>query len=196
MEERIQQQLDFIVEVDKLKSIFRRTYIIDGSRRENDAEHSWHLALMAIILSEYANHDMDVLRVMKMVVIHDLIEIDAGDTFAYDVKGHEDKLEREIQAAERLFNLLPEDQAASIRALWDEFEERKTQEAKFAVALDRLQPVLLNFFQGGKAWKENGITKSQVLNRNKQTVQGSKAIWEFIQYIIDKAVDKGYLKED
>ena len=139
--ERLKNQLTFIWEIDQLKNIFRQTYLLDENRKENDAEHSWHIAMMAVILQEYANEDVDLLRIIKMMLIHDIVEIDAGDTYCYDEAGNESKRQRELEAADRLFNILPQDQAKEFRALWDEFEARETDEAKFARALDRLQPL-------------------------------------------------------
>ena len=144
--ERLQQQMEFIAEVDKLKKIGRQSYLTDSSRKENDAEHSWHLAMMAIFLSEYAKEEVDVLHVISMVLIHDLVEIDAGDTYAYDTEGNKSKRAREEKAAERIFNILPEDQAKKVRDLWEEFEANETPEANFANALDRVQPIMLNHF--------------------------------------------------
>lgn len=191
--QRFQQQMTFIAEVDRVKNIFRQSYLADGSRRENDAEHSWHLAMMAMILAEYANVSIDVLRVLKMVLIHDLVEIDAGDTYIYDEVGQANKLEKEIQAADRIFGLLPEDQCLEYRALWEEFEARETAEAKFAAALDRSQPVLLNYLSGGIAWKHHGIAKHQVFARNGHSQEGSEQIWECIQAIVEAAVEESFL---
>ncbi|MFP4698387.1 MAG: HD domain-containing protein [Eubacteriales bacterium] len=194
---RLKSQIEFIIEVDKLKNIIRRSHITDGSKLENDAEHSWHLALMAFILSEHASYnDIDVLKVMKMVIIHDLVEIDAGDTYAYDEKGHEDKREREVKAANRIFTILPKDQAEELFDLWEEFEERETKEAKFASVLDRIQPILLNYTADGKSWKENRVSKQMVIARNKHTNEGSKIIWNYIETIIDEATEKGFLIDD
>lgn len=176
---RLEQQMNFILEVDKLKKIGRQTYLSDVSRKENDAEHSWHLALMAILLSEYANEKVDVLKVVSLVLIHDIIEIDAGDTYAYDEEGNKTKRKREEKAAERIFNLLPKDQAVYIRELWEEFEAGETPEARFALALDKVQPTMLNDASGGKAWKEHKVHISQIFNRNAPTPQGSKTLWEF-----------------
>lgn len=184
----------FVIEVDRLKNIFRQSYIIDGSRKENDAEHSWHLAIMAFILSEYANRVIDVLKVIKMVIIHDLVEIDAGDTYAYDTKGHEHKFEKELVAAKRIFGLLPEDLEKEMLSLWDEFEEGVTPEAQFALALDKVQPVILNYLSEGKAWIQHGIYKEQVVLRNKGSKDGAEALWEYVMQIIDEATEKGYLK--
>ena len=164
--ERLLKQMAFIREVDKEKTIFRQTWLTDGTRKENDAEHSWHLAMMAMLLSEYANEKVDVLHVMSMVLIHDLVEIDAGDTYAYDDAGNKTKAKRELAAADRLFNILPEDQAKKLRALWDEFEEAKTPEAKFANTLDKCQPILLNDASGGKSWDEHEVYAQQIWKRN------------------------------
>lgn len=195
MSERLKKQIEFIVEIDKLKYIMRQTELINTSRRENDAEHSWHLAVMAMLLSEYANEEVDVLKVMKMVLIHDLVEIDAGDTFCYDVKGNEDKAEREQKAADRIFNILPKDQANEIRSLWDEFEEMKTAEAKFAAALDRMQPLIHNYMTEGGSWKRHNIRKEQVMKRAKPISAGSNELWNFIEEIIEDSINKGYLKK-
>lgn len=193
MTERISQQMNFITEIDKQKSIFRQSYLADGSRNENDAEHAWHLALMAIVLGEYSNESIDILKVIKMVLIHDLVEIDAGDTYAYDIKGNEDKYIRESAAAKRIFALLPQDQGKQLYQLWEEFEARETKEAKFAAALDRVQPILLNYLSEGKAWLKHSIARSQVEKRNEHTQEGSETIWNYICSILDSAVEKGYL---
>ena len=181
---------------DKLKQVLRQTWHLDESRRENDAEHSWHLAVMAMLLLEHAKEPgLDLLRVLKMVLVHDIVEIDAGDTFAYDEVGALDKDEREQAAARRIFNILPEDQAAELRALWDEFEARQTAEARYAAALDRLQPLLHNYHTRGKAWRQHGVTSAQVLARNCHVAEGSPALWEFAEGLIRDAVAKGYLAE-
>ena len=180
MNERLKQQMEFILEIDKLKSITRQTYIADGTRKENDTEHSWHLAMMVLLLSEHSSEDIDVLRTMAMVLIHDIIEIDAGDTYAYDEKGNETKRARELAAANRIFNILPKDQADYIRGLWDEFEERKTPEARFANSLDKIQPAVLNDASGGKSWNEHEVNLSQILGRNRYTKDGSGALWDYI----------------
>ena len=179
MEDRLTKQFDFIREIDKEKLIGRQTYLTDASRKENDAEHAWHLAIMAILLSEYANEPIDVLKTVTMVLIHDIVEIDAGDTYAYDAAAHNDKAEREAAAATRIFGLLPEDQRSKLKGLWEEFEENKTAEAKFAHSLDHVQPVVLNDASGGKSWLEHGIRLSQVLNRNATTGEGSEKLWSF-----------------
>ena len=191
---RLSQQIEFILEVDKLKQILRQTVKTTDRQRENDAEHSWHLALMVIVLAEHANvPDLDILKVLSMVIVHDLVEIDAGDTFAYDEVGMLDKADREQKAADRIFGLLPEDQEKHFRALWDEFEACITPEARFAAALDRLQPVLLNVNTAGHAWKHHGIRLDQVLKRNQHIGDGSEALWTYARKIIQGAVDRGDL---
>lgn len=195
--DRLQQQFNFILEADKEKKITRQTYLSDASRKENDAEHAWHLALMAILLNEYANEDIDVLKTVTMVLIHDIIEIDAGDTYAYDEKAQVTKQDRELKAANRLFNLLPADQAIKLRGLWDEFEAEETPEAKFAHTLDNIQPTMLNAATDGKSWQERGIKLSQVLKRNANTSAGSKTLWEYSkQQFIMPNVKKGRIIED
>lgn len=176
---RLQQQMNFIEEIDKIKKIGRQTYLSDGTRKENDAEHSWHLAMMILLLKEYANEPIDTMRTMEMVLIHDIIEIDAGDTYAYDEKENESKRERELKAAERIFRILPEDQAVYVRGLWDEFEEKKTKESKFANAVDKIQPAMLNSRSGGKSWIEHGVHFQQILKRNEGTEEGSKELWNY-----------------
>ena len=189
------QQIEFLLEMDKLKSIFRCSYISGTDRHENDAEHSWHLAIMALVLAEHANTEIDMLRLLKMLLIHDIVEIDAGDTFFYDDKGANDKSERERTAANRLFGLLPKNQGKELKDIWEEFEEGRTADALFAKSLDRLMPLLHNFYSEGKAWKEHGITQDQVFNKNKHIADGSKELWEFARSTISKAVEKGYLSE-
>lgn len=190
---RLEQQMNFIIEVDKLKSIVRQNYLINQSRKEDDADHSWHLALMCALLYEHSNQPIDVLKTMTMVLIHDIVEIDAGDTYAYDAAANVSKREREVKAAERIFGLLPEDQAKQMREIWDEFEEGATPEAKFAVTLDHMQPVLLNAGSDGKSWKEHQVTLSQVMKRNETTPEGSQAIWDYQYDIICQQVKKGNL---
>ena len=193
--ERLERQMRFIIEADKLKEVFRQTLLTQSRRAENSAEHSWHFALMIIVLAEHSNHQpLDVLRVLKMVLIHDLVEIDAGDTFAYDTKNMADQHEREAQAATRIFGLLPPDQTAEFRALWDEFEEKKTPEAKFAAACDRFHPMLLNCLTDGHAWQKHGITQDRVLARNAHVAGGSQTIWEYAVRMIDAAVAEGHLR--
>lgn len=194
--ERLQKQMEFIAEVDKLKKIGRQSYLTDSSRKENDAEHSWHLAMMAVFLSEYAKEDVDVLHVISMVLIHDLVEIDAGDTYAYDTEGNKSKRAREEKAADRIFNILPEDQAKKVRDLWEEFEANETPEANFANALDRVQPIMLNHKSDGKAWAEHGVALSQIMSRNVNVEKGAPKLWEyalenFIQPNVGEAIKEG-----
>jgi putative hydrolases of HD superfamily len=193
---RLSQQIQFIVEIDKLKTVLRQTLLTDSSRRENSAEHSWHIALMAMILAEYAPGPIAVLRVMKMLLLHDLVEIDAGDTFCYDTQGNMDKSDREQQAADRLFGLLPPDQAAEFRALWEEFEARTTPDAQFAASLDRLQPVLHNQQTQGGTWQQYGITRDRVAHRLEPMKQGAPPLWHYIQSVLDDCVAAGYLQAD
>lgn len=196
MNDRLLKQVKFIVEVDKAKEILRRTLITESKRRENDSEHSWHLALMAPILKEYVEADIDIRRVIDMVIIHDLVEIDAGDTYCYDVEGYKDKAEREGRAAKRIFNILPEDQAKIIFELWNEFEEVKTEEAKYAATLDRLQPLLLNIATEGLSWRENKTTKSMVLDRMSIIKETSQELWQLVLDIIEEGVSKGYFRDE
>ena len=196
MDERLKKQMDFLLEVDKLKFIYRQTYLSNGERKENDAEHSWHLALMAVLLQEYSNEPVDVVKVMTMVLIHDLVEIDAGDTYAYDAAGNQSKREREVRAADRIFNILPEDQAEKFRALWEEFEAYQTPEAKFAHVCDNMQPFMLNHATGGRAWREHSVKKSQVLNRNRYLEDGSKTMKQYFDEIIEEHVKEGNLKNE
>lgn len=194
MNERFLRQLDFIREVDKLKHIVRRSYITDGSRRENDAEHTWHIALMATVLEEHVvGEQPDLLHVLRMLLIHDLVEIDAGDTFAYDVQGNLDKFDRERAAAERIFDILPKDQGEEMMNLWLEFENGSTTEAKFAAAVDRLQPILHNYATEGKAWLEHGVTSAQVLARIDAITLSVPEIGCWAKELIADAVQKGYL---
>jgi len=193
-ESRLSRQVQFIVEVDKLKEIFRQTLVIGSRRAENDAEHSWHLCLIAVILAEHAaDRSLDILKVLKMLIIHDLVEIDAGDTFAYDTARMADQHEREARAADRIFGLLPEDQRDEMRSLWEDFEEKTTAEAKFATAVDRFQPMLLNVRTQGAAWNRHGVTRDRVLARNAQIKQGAPAIWEYSAAMIEDAVNRGEL---
>ncbi|MEW6078211.1 MAG: HD domain-containing protein [Thermodesulfobacteriota bacterium] len=193
---RLQQQVDFILEIDRLKTINRRTYLTDTSRFENSAEHSWHIAVMALILAEHADDaNIDLLKVIRMLLIHDLVEIDAGDTFIYDQAAHSDKQAREQAAAERLFQMLPPDQAADLRAAWEEFEARLTPEARFAGALDRFQPMLHNIHTRGRAWRENGIHKAQVLAVNRHMAEGAPSLWDFAVSGVEQAASHGDLPE-
>jgi putative hydrolase of HD superfamily len=195
MKQRLLKQVEFLVEIDKLKTILRQTNLIHRERRENDAEHSWHLALAALVLAEHANEPVDLAKVIAMVLVHDLVEIDAGDTFCYDYEGYKDKAQREELAAERIFALLPEDQGRELRALWEEFEERATPEARFATALDRFQPVLHNLHTDGGTWRRYNITRPQVEERNAPMAEGSQLLWEYRSSCLDEAVVKGMLSE-
>lgn len=194
--QRFSQQLHFIIEVDKLKQIYRQTFLSDGSRRENSAEHSWHLALMALLLEEYAaEQPIDICKVVRMVLIHDLVEIDAGDTFCYDKEANQDKSLREKRAARRIFGLLPKDQAEAFDGLWREFETGETIEARFARALDRVQPVMHNYLTHGAAWQAHGVASKQVCERNQHIEQGSTKLWRYIRGLIDDAIAQGYLEK-
>ena len=193
--DRLQRQLEFVVEIDKAKSILRNSLVIESGRRENDAEHAWHVALMALVLAEYAPAEIDIGRVVAMLLVHDVVEIDAGDTFVYDTAARELKAEKERAAAERIFGLLPAEQADALRARWEEFETRQTPEAKFAAALDRLQPLLLNFHTQGHAWRKHQVRRSQVMAVNASIAEGAPELWEFARGLIDEAVRCGYLSE-
>lgn len=197
LEERLARQIDFCREIDKEKFIQRQTYRSDGKSMENDAEHAWHMAVMTLLLSEYANEEIDVLRTVSMLLIHDLVEIDAGDTYAYDEEGRKTQAAREAKAAERIFHILPEDQAEWINGLWHEFEEGATPEAKFAHTMDNFQPVMLNAATDGKSWAERGVRLSQILGRNKNTSAGSETLWEYSRKnFIEPNVQKGRIKEN
>ncbi|NLI90854.1 MAG: HD domain-containing protein [Peptococcaceae bacterium] len=197
MNERLNQQINFILEIDKLKKIYRQSLISDGSREENDAEHSWHLAVMAIILKEYANDPgLDILKVVKMVLIHDIVEIDAGDTFIYDIEGNSSKLQRESEAALRLFGFLPEDQQDEFKSLWEEFEAKETSEAKFAAVLDRLEPLLLNTRTEGHTWKKHHIPSERVFQKNLHVKEGSVELWQYINTMIQDCIEKGYFDHE
>jgi putative hydrolase of HD superfamily len=191
--ERFEQQIRFILEIDKLKTIMRRTYLLNADRAENTAEHSWHLAMMAILLAEHANQPVDVARVIKMVLVHDIVEIDAGDTYFYDTAAAVDKSEREHAAAGRIFGLLPLDQGKELRELWEEFDAGQTADARFALALDRFMPQLHNYHTKGRSWAEHGITADRVLARNEGMAEGSTRLWECAQVLLNDAVEKGFL---
>lgn len=192
---RLLKDIEFIVELDKMKSIFRQTSIIGEDRREDDAQHSWHISLMAMVLSEYTNEKVDLLKVIKMLLTHDLVEIYAGDTFCYDEKGNSDKREREIEAAEKIFGMLDEDKGQELRALWDEFEEIKTPEAKFATAMDRLQPMLNNYHNNGGTWKKFDISQADIYKRISPVKDSSEELWKFVEYMIEDAYDKGLISK-
>ena len=176
---RLEQQFDFLREIDKEKEIVRQTYLASANRKEGDAEHAWHMAIMTLLLSEYANEEIDVLKTVSMLLIHDLVEIDAGDTYAYDESGKTTQREREVKAANRIFGLLPADQGQKMRALWEEFEARETPESKFARTMDCIQPLMLNDASDGRSWAEHGVHLSQVLGRNERTAEGAQALWDY-----------------
>ena len=194
---RIDRQFDFIREIDKEKFITRQTFLSDAKRRENDAEHAWHMSIMTLLLSEYANEEIDVLRVISMLLIHDLVEIDAGDTYAYDEEGKKTQRARELKAADRIYGILPEDQGKKLRALRDEFEEAKTPESKFAHVMDNIQPAMLNDYTNGKDWIAKGVRLSQVLERNAHTAEGSRKLWDYAYAnFIEPNVKDGKIKDD
>lgn len=194
--DRLFKQMEFIKEIDKLKQIFRQNVVIGASKNENDAEHSWHIAVMAVILSEYAaEKNTDICKVIKLALIHDLVEIYAGDTFCYDEKGYQDKHDREQKAAEKLFNILPEDQAKEIYDLWLEFENTETPEARFAACIDRFQPLILNYNTKGHTWQKPGVTSDKVFKRNELLIDNAPELWEYAKYIIEDSIKKGILKE-
>ena len=190
-DKRFEDQLKFILEVDKEKNIFRQTHLVGYSRRENDAEHAWHLATMAYLLKEYSNEEIDLAKAMMMALIHDVVEIDAGDTYAYDEAGLVSQKEREEKAAERIFGLLPEDQAKELRALFEEFEAYESPEARFVRALDNIQPMLLNDANDGKDWLDRKITKTQVYKRHTKTATGSKKLWDHTEKMIERNIAEG-----
>jgi putative hydrolase of HD superfamily len=188
--------MEFIVEIDKLKHIERQSALCDGTRQENDTEHSWHIAIMAMLLSEYANSiDIDILKVIKMLLIHDLIEIYAGDTYAYDLVGNKSKEKREKEAAKRIFGILPEDQNEDLFSLWEEFESMSTPEARFASALDKLQPLILSYNNKGWSWKKHGVASNQIIESKKDIVKGSENLWDYAKSLIQKSIDDGFLVE-
>ena len=210
--DRLKSQIEFLLEADKMKSLYRQTYIIHDEsrgdsmrefegdtdkfkRRENDAEHSFHLALFAMTLAEHANVPVDVLKVMKMVLVHDIVEIDAGDTYCYDTLGYETKREREVRAADRLFGILPKDQEREYRELWEEFERMDTPESRFAAALDRMQPMLLNAAREGVSWREHNVAYEQVRERNKHIADGSEELWEYMEKVLEDALLKGNIQK-
>lgn len=195
--ERLEKQLAFIKEIDKEKQIFRQTYISDGTRKENDAEHAWHMAVMTLLLSEYANEEIDVLHTIRMILIHDVVEIDAGDTYAYDDTAKTTQQEREEKAAARIFGMLPEDQAKEMLALWEEFEAGETKEAKFARTMDNFQPMMLNDATDGKAWVEHQVAVSKILKRNERTPRGSEELWNYgKENYVEKHVKLGHIIDD
>ncbi|GHI86152.1 HD domain-containing protein [Streptomyces xanthophaeus] len=194
--DRLRRQIEFVIEVDRLKNVFRQSPLLAADRKENDAEHSWHLALMTLVLAEHADEPVDTSKVLALVLVHDLVEIYAGDTFLYDTEGAEDQEEREQRAADKLFALLPEDQQKHFRALWDEFEARVTPEARFAKAMDRLQPLLLNFGNQGGTWRTPGVTEEVVLARKSVIKDASADLWEYAQSLIRTGADRGWVPRD
>ena len=195
MDERLKKQLDFILEIDKEKNILRQTHLSGHGRRENDAEHAWHMAIMAYLLREYSNEPVDIAKVMIMCLIHDVVEIDAGDTYAYDAEGLKTQKAREEAAKERIYSLLPDDQKQDLQALFDEFEERKTPEARFARALDNLQPLLLNNSNDGGDWREHQVTAEQVYGRQRRTAEGSAKLYEVTDQLIRENIAKGNIRK-
>ena len=196
MSSKLIKDMEFIVEIDKMKNIYRMTNVIGEDKKENDAEHSWHISIMAIILAEYSNEDIDLLKVVKMLLIHDLVEIYAGDTFCYDTKANEDKKQREEKAADKIYGMLDKEKGSALRKLWDEFEQGLSPEAKFAAAMDRLQPILNNYHNGGGTWKEFGIKKSQVHKRLEPVKEASHDLWEYAEDLINKAIEKKLINRD
>lgn len=193
---RFEDQIKFILEIDKEKNILRQTHLSNNGRRENDAEHAWHMAIMIYLLREYANHEIDLAKTMMMALIHDVVEIDAGDTYAYDSAGLATQKEREEKAAERIFGLLPEEQREEMKALFQEFEDYETPEARFAHVMDNFQPLLLNHSNNGNDWREHGVAKSQIYKRNSKTGTGSEEIWQYMQQLIEENVKKGSVKDE
>ena len=194
---RLEKQMEFCLEIDKEKFIERQTYLSDGIRKENDAEHAWHMAVMTLLLSEYANEEIDILKTISMILIHDVVEIDAGDTYAYDDQAKSTQEAREKAAADRLFGMLPEDQAEKFRALWDEFEARKTKEARFARVMDNIQPLILNAATDGKSWVEHAVHLSQILKRNEKTAEGSAVLWDYArEHFVEPNLQAGRIIDD
>lgn len=189
--QRLERQLQFALELDKEKNIFRQTHLSGHGRRENDAEHAWHMAVMIWLLREYANDQIDLAKAMTMALIHDVVEIDAGDTYAYDAAGLATQQEREAKAAERIFGLLPDDQRVQLQQLFEEFEAYESPEARFVHAIDNLQPLMLNHSNNGGDWREHGVTRSQVMGRQQQSAKGSAQLWEYIRHVIEENIAKG-----
>lgn len=192
--EKIQNQIKFAITIDEMKNVFRRNLLADGSRRENDAEHSWHLAMLAMILEEYSAEKVNIERVLKIALVHDLIEVYAGDTFAYDAKGNEDKHEREVQAADKLFGILDPEQGEEIRELWDEFEAMETAESKYANAIDRIQPLILNYLTDGHTWKMGDVTSEKIYKRMDIIRTATPELWHIVEGIINTSIKAGILK--
>lgn len=193
---RLEKQIEFLETLDQLKNVFRANSVMDGSRRENSAEHSWHIAVMAMFLSEYAAEEIDTEKVIKMLLIHDVIEIDAGDTFCYDEEGYKDKAEREQRAADRLFGLLPEDQGREFRKLWDEFEEESTAESRFANSMDRFQVIFQNYRNNGGTWVLHDVPLSSVLRRQEPIKDGAPLLWDTVEEVLRRSCNEGFLRDD
>ena len=191
MDERLKKQLDFALKIDQEKNIFRQTHLSGHGRRENDAEHAWHMAIMAYLLKEYANDEVDISRVMIMCLIHDIVEIEAGDTYAYDPEAKKSQKAREDAAKEHLYSMLPDDQKQELIALFDEFEEAKTPEARFARAMDNLQPLILNDSNDGGDWRAHGVTADQIYGRQGKTRLGSQTLYEYTDEVIRKHIERG-----
>ena len=194
MNERFMRQLAFIVEIDKMKSVYRQTLLTDRARAETDAEHSWHFALAAMVLLEYAETPVDINRVIKMALVHDLVEIYAGDTFAYDEKGYSDKPERERNAADKIFGMPPDEQGAELRGFWEEFERMETPDALYANALDRLMPFIINHATDGYTWVKHGVSAARIYKRMRPVEKALPALWAYIERVVREALDKGYIK--
>ncbi len=193
--DRLKKQMEFLMEIDKMKNVLRRTILIDGSRRETDAEHSWHLAVMAMILYEYCdNSQVDLTRVLKMALVHDLVEVYAGDTFAFDVEGYKDKDEREQKAAVKIFGMLPDDQSKEYKTLWEEFEEMNTPDAMYTAAIDRLQPFVINYLTQGHTWALGNVSSKQVYTRIGVVKDIIPQLWDYVEFIINDSIEKGFLK--
>ncbi|MFA5576640.1 MAG: HD domain-containing protein [Tissierellaceae bacterium] len=193
--ERLLKDIEFIVELDKMKSILRQTSLIERDQREDDAQHSWHISVMAMVLGEYSNKELDIGRVIKMLLTHDLIEIYAGDTFCYDKEANKSKRERELAGADKVFGILAEDKARELRALWDEFEEAKTPEAIFAASMDRLQPMLNNYHNNGGTWGKFNVAKEDIYERIAPVREASDILWDYVQHMIEDAANRGLIKE-
>ncbi len=194
--QRFSEQIEFLLEMDKMKNIWRQTLVLHEDRQENDAEHAWHLAMLALVLHEYANEPVDLKTVLATVLIHDVVEIDAGDTYAYDAAGNATKAAREQKAADRLYGLLPEEQGKWLRQLWDDFEAQSTPEARFANALDRIQPLMLNYTKGGISWQKHGTKRTQVEGRMQPVYDGSQVLGDFAMDIIRRAAEEGILRNE
>ncbi|MBQ4339479.1 MAG: HD domain-containing protein [Firmicutes bacterium] len=195
-DERLKKQMEFALEIDKEKNIFRQTHLSGKGRRENDAEHAWHMAMMIYLLKEYANEEIDIAKAMMMALLHDVVEIDAGDTYAYDTEGLKLQKEKEAKAAERIFGLLPDDQRDEMKALFEEFEAHESPEARFVRVIDNLQPLMLNDSNRGGDWIEHKVTKSQIYKRNQKTGSGSEKLWEYIQELIQRNIDRGSIRDE